>query len=134
MTRTADRFVLLVSGWRHATFEHHKEFIAERLRKFRVGGDDVVLRHGRCKFGGVDLIADVLAHEWGWETDPMPAEERGTRILGSPRNHAMCTKRPRPRLLVAFPGPDSIGTLNCIRWAAKYGIPFEGYPLIGGSS
>lgn len=127
-------YVVLVSGWRHATTEAHHRIIREALRPIYIARPGVVLRHGQCPYGGVDLIADDIATQWHWEVDRMPAEVRGGRILGPARNRAMCAKTPRPDELVAFPGPGSTGTLSCIKEAIAHGIPGRFIPLAGGTT
>lgn len=128
----ADAYVVIVTGWRGARAELHTEIITDALYPIRDGQALVILRHGKCKYGGVDLIADGIARGWGWEIDPMPAEERDGRILGPARNRAMCTKQPRADEVIAFPGPGSRGTWDCLHWAQRYGIPFRGVPLQSG--
>ena len=124
------QYVVIVTGWRGATAEHHAEPIAAHLEPIRVRhGANVVLRHGKCKYGGVDLVAEEIARGWGWQIDAMPAEERNGRILGPARNRAMCAKEPRANEVVAFPGPGSRGTWDCLHWAQRYGIPFRGVGL-----
>lgn len=129
-----DIFVIVATGWRGATKERHETAICDGL--LDVVGDfgllfapKVILRHGKCKYGGVDLIVDRLARGYGWEVEEFPAEERDGRILGSPRNRSMFAAEPAADLCVAFPGPNSTGTWDCQRWAARYGVPYRGYPL-----
>lgn len=129
---SADPFVFIVTGWRGATQELHRDLIAEELYPIHDAHGLVVMRHGRCPYGGVDLIADGLARAWGWEVEPYPPEIRNGRILGSPRNREMCAAEPRAQLVKAFPGPGSRGTWDCLHWAQRYGIRFEGQPLKGG--
>lgn len=124
-----DRFVVIVTGWRGATAERDGELISAALHPIYLSRDQVILRHGKCKYGGVDLIADGLARAWGWGVEAWPAEERNGRILGSPRNRAMCAASPRADVVVAFPGPGSRGTWDCLHWAARFGIRFEGHPI-----
>lgn len=123
-------FVVIVTGWRGATPERHQPLIADPLSNIQAQyGGDVLLRHGRCPYGGVDLIAHNLATGYGWTIDEWPPEVRDGRILGSPRNRAMCAADPRAHLVLAFPGPGSRGTWDCLRWAQRYDIPFRGVPL-----
>lgn len=122
-------YVVIVTGWRAASRGRHWGQIACVLGEINDAHDAVILRHGQCKYGGVDLIADEIGRGWGWEIDAMPAEERDGKILGSPRNRDMCAKDPRANEVIAFPGPNSIGTWDCLRWARRYGIPFRGFPI-----
>lgn len=96
--------VLIVTGWRAATAERHGDIIADALTPYRTHGH-VTLRHGKCPYGGVDLIAANLAVGWGWTLEEYPPEIRDGRILGPARNRAMCAAQPRADTCLAFPGP-----------------------------
>lgn len=130
---TTEPYVVIVTGWRGARAEAHAETVSEHLYPIFISYEHVVLRHGKCKYGGVDLIADEIGRGWGWEIDAMPAEERDGQILGPARNRAMCAKTPRASEVLAFPGPGSRGTWDCLHWAQRYGIPFRGVGLKGAS-
>lgn len=121
---------LIVTGWRGAKPEHHTQTISDALYPIYLSheANDVTLVHGKCKFGGVDLIADGLARGWSWNVEAHPADEVNGRILGPARNRHMCSLG--ADLVLAFPGPGSRGTWDCLRWAQRYGIPFQGYPLV----
>jgi hypothetical protein len=120
--------VLIVTGWRAATAERHGNIIADALTPYRAH-NHVTLRHGKCPYGGVDLIAANLAVGWGWTVEEYPPVIRDGRILGPARNRAMCAAEPRADEVLSFPGPGSRGTWDCLHWAARYGIPFHGTPL-----
>ena len=125
-----DLFVFIVTGWRGAKAHLHADLIAEELDPIRVAhGVNVLMRHGKCPYGGVDLIADGIARGWGWQVEEFAPEIRDGRVLGSPRNREMCAAEPRAQLVKAFPGPGSTGTWNCLNWARRYDIRFEGRPL-----
>lgn len=126
---TSDPVVIIVTGWRDASTDRHGDIVEAGLASIHLVYGEVTLRHGKCKYGGVDLIADRIARGWGWEVDPMPAEELRGRILGDQRNRAMCAKEPRALEVVAFPGPGSTGTWSCLKWAAHYGIYARMIPL-----
>jgi hypothetical protein len=120
--------VLIVTGWRGATQAQHGRIIADALDPYRAHRH-VTLRHGRCPYGGVDLIAANLAETWGWTVEAYPALVVNGRIQGPARNRAMCAAEPRADQVLAFPGPGSLGTWDCLHWAARHDIPFRGYPL-----
>ncbi len=128
----SETFTVIVTGWRAARADWHEDLIADELLQIheeRRG--NVVLRHGKCKFGGVDLIADTVARGLCWRVEEYPAEERDGRILGPARNREMCAAG--ADLVLGFPGPGSRGTWDCLHWAARYNIPFRGVPLqVGG--
>lgn len=128
-------YVVIVTGWRGARPDVHGDAIFDALEPIHAehGQDVVVLRHGKCPYGGVDLIADGIGRGWGWTIDEHPPEIRDGRVLGPARNRAMCAAEPRADELAAFPGPGSRGTWDCLHWAQRYGIPFRGIPLqLGG--
>ena len=129
--QTVPQYVVIVTGWRGATAEHHGLAVINALTPIQMRhGPNVLLRHGRCKFGGIDLIADTVARGWNWEVDENPAEERDGKILGPARNDRMCAKG--ANLCLGFPGPGlnyRSGTWNCLMYAASYGIRCEVHPL-----
>lgn len=120
---------MIVSGWRGATVDRHGEVVSEALYPIQLTYEpgEVTLVHGKCPYGGIDLIAEKVVQQWGWNVERHPPEMRGGRILGSPRNRHMCSLGADE--LVAFPGPGSTGTWDCMRWAARFGIPFRAVPL-----
>lgn len=123
-------YIVIVTGWRGATHAEHHTLIADALGDIQIQyGTDVLLRHGKCPYGGADLIADRIARNHGWDVEEFPPEVVGGRIQGPARNRAMCAARPRADLVLAFPGPRSRGTWDCLRWAQQYDIPFIGRPL-----
>lgn len=129
----SEPFVLIVTGWRGAKPHLHGDLIAEELEPLHERyGTAVLMRHGKCPYGGVDLIVDGIGRGWGWQVAEFPPEMCAGRVLGSPRNREMCAAEPRARLVKAFPGPGSTGTWNCLHWARRYDIPFEGRPLQSG--
>jgi hypothetical protein len=123
---------IIVTGWRGATVEQHNRLLIATFEPLRIiHGHQVLLRHGRCPHGGIDLLVDLLAREWDWQVEQYPAEVRGSRVLGPERNRRMCAVQPRADELFAFPGPGSRGTWNCVQEAAKLGITCHIYPLGG---
>lgn len=126
---------IIVTGWRGARADRHGKVMSDALYPIYLSHEpgDVTLVHGRCKYGGVDLLADLLAQGWGWNREPHPAEDHPDRDFGPMpgagprRNKYMCSLG--ADLVFAFPGPGSRGTWDCLHWAQRYGIPFQGYPL-----
>src|SRR6185369_10799473 len=85
---------ILVTGWRDWP-ESHAHVIHEAIEQAAeaVGGPfgRVVVVHGQCPYGGVDLYAAQWArkHDLASE-EPHPAErDRSGRILGPARNSKM---------------------------------------------
>ncbi len=123
---------ILVTGSRETT-EHDAAFVRSRLARAAASalgsGRPVVIVHGRCPYGGVDLVA----HQWAEETpgvtpEPHPAEwERHGKAAGMIRNADMV--RLGADECQAFPGPGSRGTIDCLTKAIKAGIPTHVWPL-----
>jgi hypothetical protein len=72
----------------------------------------------------VDDIADDLAREEHWELDVFPADwvSHG-KSAGPKRNREMLKAYAHTATLLAFPAPDSTGTVNCIETAKKLKYP-----------
>jgi hypothetical protein len=66
--------LVIVTGWRHATFAAHGERIRDGLIDTAGGwaADDITLYHGAAPGG--DTIARVVAHRLGWQQRPFPAD------------------------------------------------------------
>lgn len=120
---------VIVTGWRGATAEQHGELVDGELFPIQLTYEprNVTLVHGKCPYGGIDLIAANIAAGYGWNVEEHPPEVRDGRILGPARNRHMCSLG--ADIVVAFPGPGSSGTWDCLRWAQRYGIPFRGVGL-----
>lgn len=130
---------IIVSGWRGASRISHGDIIAEALCDAirDISPDDppssLTLVQGACHLGGVDDIAADLATDWGWTVESHPALRHPTQRFGRwpwagpRRNEYMCSLG--ADVLLAFPGPASRGTLDCVRRATNYGIPTRVYPL-----
>ncbi len=125
---------ILVTGSRHCT-EDEAEFVARKIHavvsrdQMTNGSRPVIIVHGKCPNGGVDLAA----HKWAeinddMEPEPHPADwEPYGRAAGPIRNGEMVATR--PEVCLAFPAPGSRGTWDCVRQAADAGIPVEVWPL-----
>ena len=132
---------ILVTGWRHWP-EEHRDVIEDALAAVTAGvlpsgwappasavqpdwaGRPIIVRHGMCPYGGADLWADRWAVEHGHLADRHPADKfgRDMRIAGPLRNTWMVEYGPTPDICLAFPGPGSTGTWDCIRKATRKGI------------
>lgn len=122
---------ILVTGSRETTLEH-EVLVGDVLRQItaqrRAAGLPVTVVEGRCKTG-VDLAAQLWAEITdGVADEGHPADWRqyGKRA-GMIRNAAMV--KLGADLCVAFPGPTSVGTWDCLKKAALAGIPGRVYPL-----
>jgi hypothetical protein len=106
---------VLVTGWRDwpqsgAWFVHQ---ILRECTQQLLGRWPIVVVDGKCPFGGVDQYA----YEWA-ESQPLVFPERhpamrGPRgnILGPARNSYMVSLG--ADICLAFPGPQSRGTVDC---------------------
>jgi hypothetical protein len=138
---------ILVTGWRYWPGSH-SYVIGEALSAVRAGvlpsaraPEDptatlafvarpdwrqrpVIVRHGMCPYGGADLWADRWAVQYGHLVDRHPADRFGAnmRMAGPLRNSWMVEYGPKPDLCLAFPGPNSSGTWDCVHKAARRGI------------
>jgi hypothetical protein len=116
---------ILVTGWRHwpreAAWYVHRELhttVAPLL-----GGVPIIVVDGWCPYGGVDLYA----HEWAVSRYGEQASERHEaqwgprgRLLGPERNTKMVNLG--ADICLAFPGPNSRGTVDCVNKAKAAGI------------
>jgi hypothetical protein len=93
-------------------------------------GKRVVLYHGACPTG-VDKFANDFARAIGWIVRDYPADwiKFGPKIAGPKRNRRMTLDAASEArwaccecVCLAFPGPDSTGTYDCIGKAKKAGI------------
>ncbi len=123
----------LVTGSRHCT-EDHARLIRETLDRAaipaRLAKRRIIVVHGRCPRGGVDLVA----HRWAEDAldadpEPHPADwARFGKAADPIRNGEMVDLD--ADVCLAFPAPDSRGTWDCIRKAADAGIRVEITPLM----
>jgi hypothetical protein len=89
---------------------------------------DVVVVHGAAV--GADTIAGELAVALGWRVEAHPADwAKGGRRAGPRRNREMVEAG--ADVCLAFPGPESRGTWDCVRRARRAGIPVV---VAGGST
>ena len=117
---------ILVTGWRHWPGEY-AHVIHEALVRTAALADPgrrpIIVVQGECEYGGVDLWANEWAvHTTDAEPEPHPAKRDSQgRILGPARNARMVALG--ADVCLAFPGPGSRGTMDCIRKAKAAGIP-----------
>lgn len=122
-----------MTGSRYATgadLEVIRYGLAEAATGVRTGqgGPLITLVHGQCPNGGVDLIAATVAEQWGWAVEAHPADwQRYGRGAGPRRNTVMVGLG--ADVFAAFPGAESTGTWDCVRKAARAGIPGRVWPL-----
>ena len=86
-------------------------------------GYRVVMAHGGQT--GADTISHEVGEELGFEVHQHIAEWSALGKKAGPIRNASMLKIERPRLVLAFPLRDSIGTLDCIRKARAMDRPPE---------
>lgn len=84
------------------------------------GPDQVLLVHGGAR--GVDALAAEVAREHEWKVESYPAEDFGSWPGCGPRRNAHMVSLGAD-VCLAFPGPNSRGTWDCVRKAQAAGIP-----------
>lgn len=133
MSTDTKPYRVLVTGWRNWPEDRRSE-VENVLRKLttesRLFGDPVVIVQGECPYGGADLYAKEWAEserEYGVSHESHPAEIVGGKIQGPARNQKMVDLG--ADLCVAFPGPGSRGTWDCLRRAADAGIQGLVFPM-----
>jgi hypothetical protein len=110
---------VLVCGSRHWT---DKAAIKKALAEISAPDQEVIVMHGAAT--GADTLADEAARELGFGVERYPADwERYGRRAGPTRNQAMIDVG--PHVVLAFPleGKCNRGTRDCMRKAARAGIP-----------
>jgi hypothetical protein len=80
----------------------------------------IIIANGK----GIDRIAEIYAI-----SNNIPYSKFETEWIkykggaGTITNKAMLTMEPKPDMLIAFPGPNSVGTWDAVRQATQLGIP-----------
>lgn len=115
-------FRILITGSRHWT---DKVAVSDALRQAWMDAGKpsrVVVVHGGAR--GADYIADVYAKRSGFVTEPHEADWKKFGYGAGPkRNQEMVDAG--ADICLAFPKPDSKGTLDCMARAEKAGIPVK---------
>lgn len=81
----------------------------------------VVVIDGACPKGGADDIAHKEAKSLGWGTERYPAEDFGSWPFCGPLRNAHMVSLGAD-VCLAFPGPNSSGTWDCVKKANAAGI------------
>lgn len=124
-------FRLLVTGARETT-QAQNEFVWDTLTGLyrKIGNErPIIIVHGKCPSGGVDKAADDWARmPWDNVTpEPHPANWDEGRGAGPRRNAHMVSLG--AHTVVAFPGPGSRRTWDCLQKAVNAGIRPYLFPL-----
>lgn len=129
---TLEPYRILITGSRTTTPEQDTYVTAvlhvAATRPMQAGRNVTVIQ-GVCPTGGVDRAAEKWAQTtFGAGNEPHPADWRGLgKRAGMVRNAEMVATG--ADICLAFPGPGSVGTWDCIRKAVAAGIHVRIYPL-----
>lgn len=108
---------------------HHRldEVVNDHRYIFPVGRAIVVV-HGQCPKGGVDLYAEQWALSRGYAPERHPADwGRYGKRAGMIRNTDMVVAG--ADICVGFPGPGSRGTWDCLRQSVDANILTRVFPI-----
>jgi hypothetical protein len=119
---------IICTGWRSWPVSHRG--VVWRALDAATAGipGPIVVVQGECPYGGVDRWAKEWAEQdprATSENHPAPWDKHG-KAAGMIRNSAMV--RLGSDLCLAFPGPKSRGTWNCLQLAVDADIPCKVYP------
>jgi hypothetical protein len=120
---------ILVTGWRDWPLSHRHVVwcILNTTVVEAPSGAAIVVVQGECPRGGVDLWAKQWAGDRGHRVEPHPADfAKGGRAAGPVRNTLMVGLG--ADMCLAFPGPGSRGTWDCVRKAVDADIPTRVFP------
>lgn len=85
---------------------------------------DAILVQGEAR--GADRLCKALWTYWGFPVESHPADwNRYGKRAGTLRNEQMVALG--ATICLAFPLPQSIGTIHCMRIARRAGIPVKDY-------
>jgi hypothetical protein len=126
---------ILITGSRHTTPDD-AQVVWQALDAwvpFALPGVPLIIVHGACPYGGVDLNAD----EWAVQ-NPSAVPERHPadwdhlgKAAGMARNSHMVALG--AEVCLGFPGRGSRGTWDCLKKAVDAGIPTRVTSLRGGA-
>jgi hypothetical protein len=116
---------VLITGWRNWPFAH-RDFIWNELDTiWPMSGwpprNSIIIVHGQCPYGGVDLWAEQWAINRRQRFERHPADwDKYGKPAGMIRNGEMVALG--ADLCIGFPGPKSRGTWDCLQKATDAGI------------
>ena len=123
----SEPYRILITGWRD--WPEDCAYVVEQALFMAAyeAGRPVVVVHGECPYGGVDLYAQRWAEATSYQStthEPHPAGRSASgHILGPERNSLMVNLG--ADVCLAFPGPESRGTWDCVRKAVDADIPTQ---------
>jgi hypothetical protein len=130
MTTPPPPYRVIVTGSRDTT-DAEDAFVwgkLDQLRAWLPAGRLLIVVQGVCPYGGVDKAAERWTRRVdGAENEGHPADFRQGASAGPKRNTKMVQLG--AHLVMAFPGPYSRGTWDCLQKAVNAGIPPRLYPL-----
>lgn len=117
---------VIITGWRGWPVEH-RQFIWSELdglwQKFGIPFERnrIIIVHGQCPYGGVDLHAESWAKVQRQRWEPYPADwDAHGKAAGPRRNTEMVALG--ANLCIGFPGSGSRGTWDCLQKVTDAGI------------
>jgi hypothetical protein len=115
--------LILVTGSRDWTaYEVVRKALIDQVDDWKCDFSDVLLIHGDAP--GADRMSETAARGLGMRYKVMPANwNRYGPAAGRIRNNKMLDLN--PHVVLAFPLPQSKGTVHCMNEAVKRGIPVK---------
>lgn len=119
---------ILITGSRHwSNGDVVRKEIAEWVATAESKGLVPVVVHGHCPTGA-DACANQIAFEMNLQMEVYPADWSQGRKAGPLRNQHMVDLG--ADVCLAFPLPNSRGTVDCMRRAHDAGIPVYNYGVL----
>lgn len=113
--------IVLVTGSRHHDVDRVRDHIVEWVRSnLKDPGERVVIIHGDAS--GADAGAHFASLEPEWGELRLPAQWNVHGKSAGPRRNREMPALVRPDVCLAYPLPDSRGTLDMIQHARELGI------------
>jgi hypothetical protein len=111
---------VLITGTRNPLTDIHKQIIRKEMEYINdlKKGDTLILVHGDCS--GVDRYGAEIAKSLGWKIIAVPAQWNLYGKSAGPKRNQLLLDTYMPHIALAFPAPDSKGTIDCIRRIEKY--------------
>lgn len=118
---------ILVTGSRSWSDREHIAVALDQAWRDYGSPAHVTLVHGKCPYGGADILAEEVAISRGWTPEPHEADFKGLGKKAGPlRNGVMVDLG--ADVVLAFPEEGSRGTWDCVAKARAAGIPVRVLP------
>lgn len=97
----------------------HETSVVEAL--VNLDPDEWIVVHGAAK--GLDKLADEYARAMGFEVESYPAKWAEYGNAAGPIRNRLMLSRENVQLVIAFPMPQSVGTVDMIEIAEAADVP-----------